>query len=113
MRTLLAILALSAIPIAAQEMPTRQQLQNRRHAITKLQTDLNTAIANAKLTDDQKKTLEEARANLSAARGKDRAAVRKALSDVRSIMQSDAFRPEDRQMIRKDLQRLRPARKAR
>lgn len=104
----LLLLSIFAGAGAAQDTPKK-----RREVVVKLQNDVNKAMANANLTDDQKKTLEASRETLRKAAMKrrggekaDKRQMRNALQDLRSIFQSEAFKPEDRQAVQDDLKQL-------
>lgn len=79
----------------------------------KLRADLVKAVQNGHLTDDQKKSMQSAGAALrEAAQARqsgekvDRAAVKKAFSDIKKITDSDAFQPEDKQAVKADLEAM-------
>jgi G:T/U-mismatch repair DNA glycosylase len=81
-----------------------------------LLTDLDAAKANAQLSDAQRVDLDKAMATLKSARETrmnggtpDRGAMRGALQTIRKISQSGAFRAEDKEKIRKDIEALRSA----
>lgn len=81
-----------------------------------LLTDLDAAKANAQLSDAQRADLDKAMATLKSARETrmnggtpDRGAMRSALQTIRKISQSDAFRAEDKEKIKKDIEALRSA----
>lgn len=94
--------------------------RERREAMQNLVKHLDQAMANAKLSEEQKTKLEQAKAALRDAgqarrRGgsgtqPDREKMRTALRDLQEISQSDAFRPEDKEAVRKDLDKLRQMR---
>lgn len=80
----------------------------------KLRQDLATAVQNATLSDDQKKTLKDAGSRLRAAREArqsgetiDRGSVKKALAEIRRVSESGAFKPEDGAAVKADLDALR------
>ncbi len=101
---------------AAQNEPKK-----RRELLVKLQNDVNKAMANATLTDEQKKTLDASRETLRKTAMKrrrggektDKRQVRTALQDLRSIFQSEAFKPEDREAVQGGLKQLLEQGKAR
>ena len=118
-----------AATLGAQEpapAPAQDQTQpqasprERREAMQSLVKNLEKAMANAKLSDEQKTKLEQARTALrEAAQGHrrgasgatpDREKMRTALRDLAEISQSDAFRAEDKEAVRKDLEKLRQTR---
>lgn len=125
MKTLMSIFMLGALTLAGQDPPprqenqpgpSRQEMAKRRDTLRKLRDHLNTAIANAKLTDEQRQKMEAARAALApmaqrkrraAGQPPDRQAMRKAMMDLREVLQSGAFREEDRALIQNDLKELR------
>jgi hypothetical protein len=105
-------------PAEAQQQPERKQGGDRRAALSKLQADLDQAASRAKFTDEQRKQFDEARQALrqqarqrggrrnrtapdTAANGGDSA--REALKTLRNLTSSEAFQPDDREMLRKDL----------
>lgn len=125
----LGVLTLAATLGAQEPAPqppeqTQQQPQvsprERREAMQNLVKHLEQAMANAKLTEEQKTKLEQAKAALrEAGQGRrrggsgtqpDREKMRTALRDLQEISQSDAFRPEDKEAVRKDLDKLRQMR---
>ncbi len=96
-----------------------EPVYKRRDLITKLRSDIDRAMANATLSEEQKKKLDESRAKLQQAaakrhRGGERAKPREmhdALQDIRTVFESDAFKAEDRQAVRDDLKKLLEGRK--
>jgi len=77
----------------------------------KLRADLIKAVQNGHLTDEQKSSMQNAGAALrEAAKSKrngekvDRDAVKKAFSDIKKIVNSDAFQPEDQQAVKADME---------
>lgn len=95
----------------------RPQDQAQPSPFGKLRSDLATAVKNANLTGDQKKTLQDAGDRLRAAGearqsgGKiDRGSVKKAFSEIRKVAESGAFQPEDSAAVKADLDALRESR---
>jgi len=79
----------------------------------KLRGDLIKAVQNGHLTDEQKASMQNAGSALREAvkarqNGEqvDRAAVKKAFSDIKKVTDSDAFRPEDKQAVKADLEAM-------
>lgn len=77
----------------------------------KLRADLIKAVQNGHLTDEQKTSMQNAAAALREA-GKarqsgqkvDRDAVKKAFSEIKKVVNSDAFQPQDKQAVQADLE---------
>jgi hypothetical protein len=104
----------------AQPQPDRKQGEARRATMKKLQADLDQAASRAKFTDEQRKQWEEARQTLrqQGQRGARRNRVapdtasntgsaREAMKTLRSLTASEAFQPEDRDLLKKDFDALR------
>lgn len=79
----------------------------------KLRADLIKAVQNGHLTDAQKTSMQNAGSVLrEAAKARqngqqvDRNAVKKAFSDIKKVTDSDAFRPEDKQAVKADLEAM-------
>ena len=109
---------LLALTLLAGSGSAQNQPRKRRELLVMLMNDVNRAVANATLTADQKKTLDQSREALRQAamkrKGGERAdpqQVRAALENMRSLFQSDAFRAEDRQAVEEDLRNIREFRK--
>jgi len=87
----------------------------------KLRADLIKAVQNGHLTDAQKTSMQNAGTTLrEAARARqngekvDRDAVKKAFSDIKKVVDSNAFQPEDKQAVKADLEAMKEkAREAR
>jgi hypothetical protein len=134
MKTLIVTLLFAAVTFAQspQEQPQQQQPQQqpsgkrtaksgqaRRAGMKKLQADLDQAAARAKFTDEQRQQFDAARKALrdqaERRRGKgssetataDRESARQAMRNLRGLVSSEAFQPEDRELLRKDLNDLR------
>jgi hypothetical protein len=125
----LGVLALAASLGAQEPAPPPQPQQSqapqyspreRREAMQSLVKNLEKAMANANLTEDQRARLDKAKSALQEAgrarrRGgsatpADPEKMRTALRDLYEISQSGAFRAEDKEAIRKDLEKLREMR---
>jgi hypothetical protein len=92
------------------------QKQARRQALLQLRDDFDRAIANAKLTDAEKKEVDDARAALRAT-GKqrrqdapDQAQRRAALKTIQKYAHHEGVRAEDREALQKSLRALRDQR---
>ena len=79
----------------------------------KLRADLVRAVQNGHLTDEQKSSMKDAGTTLRDAvtarqngQQVDRAAVKKAFSEIKKVTDSDAFRPEDKQAVKADLEAM-------
>lgn len=107
-------------PAEPQAQAPQLSPRERREAMQSLVKNLEKAMANANLTEEQKTKLEQARTTVrDAAQARrrggsgappDREKLRTALRDLYEISQSDAFRAEDREAVRKDLEKLREMR---
>lgn len=96
--------------------------EKRADLVAKLRTDLAKAATEANLDEKQKNKLEKAQEKLAEAE----AALRKggmlspfkmlkmkgALEDIEEIARSNAFRPEDRQLIQEDIKQIKETRKS-
>lgn len=87
---------------------------DRAPLLETLRQDLETARANANLSERQQADLQAAMNTLKQARETrmnggtpDRRGVQNALKTIRDISQSDAFRAEDKEKIRKDIEAIR------
>ena len=96
------------------DQQTQPQRGNRGAHAQKLQEQIQTAIANGNLSADQRARLEQSQATLRAAAETrknggqvDRQQVQQAMGDMRSILQSDAIRPEDRTAIEQTMKEMR------
>ena len=81
--------------------------------MVKLRADLIKGVENGHLSDAQKTTMQNAGAVLrkvaqarQSGGSVDRSAVKKALSDIKGIVNSDAFEPEDQAAVKADLEAL-------
>lgn len=88
-------------------------MADRKTLVAQLRQDMDRAIANARLTGEQRAKLTEARATLreiEAARKKgiqvDQTRSRAAAETLRQLLATDAFRPEDRRAIERSLESL-------
>ena len=79
----------------------------------KLRADLIKAVQNGHLMDAQKSSMKNAGAALREAASArqngqkvDRDAVKKAFSDIKKVVDSDAFQPDDKQEVKADLEAL-------
>lgn len=132
MKTLIATILLCASVSFSQE-PQQQNTpqtqtgkrdrkggETRRAQMQKFQTDLDQASARANFTAEQRKQFDEARQTLrqQAQRGRRNGGgassdqetagnPREALRTLRSLVQSDAFQAEDRELLRKDMDAIR------
>lgn len=114
MKTFIPVFILGALsltgqdpPPAREKHPARQEMAKRRDTLLKLRDHLNTAIANAKFTDEQRQKVESAREALAPMAQRKRRAAGQAMMDLREVLQSGAFREEDRALIQNDLNELR------
>ncbi len=107
----IAILLLAVNSIAIAQDAASDATKNG--PMTKLRADLTRAVQNGHLTDTQKNIMQHATTTLrQAAQDRqngekvDRDAVKKALSDIKEIINSDAFLPEDKEVVKADLEAL-------
>ena len=117
MKTLICTLILAelfAVALVAGPQGQDQSTPPSNGPAAKLRQDLATAVRSAKLSDDQKKTLEDAGSRLREAREArqngekvDRGSVKKALAEIRKVAESGAFKPEDEAAVKADLDALR------
>lgn len=109
---LLAFLLVAGVTAVAQDSPGGDPPAGGG-LMAKLRDDLKKGVENGHLTDTQKETLKSAGVTLrEAAQAKqndetvDRKAVKKAFSDIKKIVDSDAFQPEDQAAIKTDIQAI-------
>jgi uncharacterized protein YaaN involved in tellurite resistance len=82
----------------------------------KLREHLTVAIANATLSEDQERMLRAAGETLrTASEAKqaggsvDRDGVKQAFADIKTVLESDAFRPEDAKQVKADMEAVQKA----
>lgn len=106
----LTLMGLSTVTAPAQTTtddqatrPTREQRQERRQKMMRFHEDLDRAIANANLTEAERAklrtaltTMKEARQRHRAGEQVDREQMRAAMQEIRSFVQGDAIRAEDK-----------------
>lgn len=104
------LLGLSASIAVAQDNSSEPA---RNGPAAKLRADLTKAVQNGHLTDAQKSTMQSAAASLrEAAQARqngekvDRDAVKKAFSDIKNVVNSDAFQPDDKEAVKADLEAM-------
>jgi len=109
----IAIFLLVATTIAVAQGNSGESSSSSNGPAAKLRADLIKAAQNGHLTDSQKDSMKNAAAALhKAAQAKqsgekiDRDEVKKAMSDIKSIINSDAFQPEDKAAVQADLEAL-------
>ncbi len=93
-----------------QNQPQQDQQRHAPRPMVQLRKDLAAAMASAQLTGQQKQTLQNAQASLRETRearrqgqNPDLQAVRLAWRNIRTVAQSGALRPEDRDAIVRDV----------
>jgi pantothenate synthetase len=103
-----------AAALTAGPQDQQQAAPPNQTAGARLRQDLAKAVRNATLSDDQKKTLQDAGSRLREAREArqngekvDRGSVKKALDEIRQVTESGAFTPEDEAAVKADLDALR------
>ena len=107
------LLFLACAPLLAAQTTTNSTSDSNGTPTSKLRDDLRKAIQNGNLSDQQKTTMQNAGAALRAAaearqNGEkvDRSSVKKAFSDIEKVTNSNAFRPEDQQAVKADLEAI-------
>jgi hypothetical protein len=110
----LALTGMFAAALTAGPQDQQQAAPPNQTAGARLRQDLAKAVRNATLSDDQKKTLQDAGSRLREAREArqngekvDRGSVKKALDEIRQVTESGAFTPEDEAAVKADLDALR------
>lgn len=103
---ILSVLNLAIIPVAI----AQSQMKNDVEQLTK---DLHDGVERSTLTAEQKVQLRDDFTDLKQARqNHDRFAMMRAAHKIRSTLDSGAFKPEDQQRIKQDMQAIKEARKA-
>ena len=102
-------------PTAQQAAPvSREAMVARRQAMQRLTTDFSAAVKNGRLSAEDQQKAQSALAQLQP-HGKgaprDPQARREAMRTVREMSMSSALRPEDRDLLTKDLAAMKPVRK--
>lgn len=113
---MLAILWIAG-PMAAQQNGNSTNASAPSGPGAKLRTDLAKAVQNGHMTDEQKKTLQDAGAKLrEAAQARqngdkpDLSSVKKALGDIKKVAESGAFQPDDAAAVKADLEAMQQGR---
>jgi hypothetical protein len=120
--TLIGFAALGLSAFAQEPMPqqqpqtapaSREAMAARRQAMQRLTADFSTAVKNANLPAEDQQRAQAALAQLGPhVKGapRDPQARRQAMKTVRQMSTNPAFRPEDRDLLAKDLAAITPVR---
>ena len=96
---------------AARTSPSRNTSLDQSGQLNRLRDDVQRAMENAKLTEDQRRTLTEATGTLHDAAGGNanltNSDLRTAMDNIRYDFSSNAFQPQDRQAVLDDLKQMR------
>jgi hypothetical protein len=110
----IVMLALALGSISSAVAQDNTQSGKRGAQMQQFRTDLETALANSTLTQEQKdalhknfQTIQQARESKRSGGTVDQEAVKSAWQNIRSTLQSDAIRPEDREKLENSMKQMR------
>ncbi len=111
-----SLIAMAAIPLTLYfSLPVLglAQQQRLRDDVEQLAVDLHAGVDRSTLTEPQKEQLRDDFKELRRARqNHERFATMRAARSIRTVLDSGAFKPEDRQRIEQDMQAIREARES-
>jgi hypothetical protein len=118
-----AVVAATAMPMAFaqdQTQPRAGRAAGARKGMQKFQADLDKAVSRANLSAQQRRDLDNIRANMQKQAETrrqggtvDRQAMRQNMQALRDLISSEAFQAEDREILTNDLKQMRKAGKHR
>ena len=113
---LVALLLVTVAPLASMDAPAfaQEQKKEMRDDLEQFAMDLHVGMERANLTDQQREQMRKDLQTLRDSRkNHDRLAAFRAMRNFHSILDSGAFKPEDQQRIKQDMQQLREAKQDR
>jgi hypothetical protein len=106
--TILAIVVIAALGFGSGSPSAGAQQGEMKDDVEQFAMDLHVAVQRSSLSDQQKEQIRTDLKDLREARqNHDRIGGFRAMRNLRSLLDSDAFQPEDRQRIKQDLEKIR------